>query len=302
MPELQDLINDIPTDVEEQDTDTETDEQVEESQEVEEEQEVEETDPQDDEEASEDEQDDEVEDDDYITNPPEEDVKPPETTAPVTPTDEGKYILDGLQKIAVRIVAADDSIKTVEVYGWGDLPRDMKGFPTPYEQGVFQSAVTAQELKARELQGEFRQKQANEQTQEFERRENHAIADDLTELRQEGLFPKFKGKPGTKEFEQSDGGKEFDRVVSFMNDRNDRYLAASKKGKAYRHIGFREAFDMLHGPDPKATEKAEDTARRKVAKKLVSAKGTSATKQRSTPRRVNNLTDLISEFEQEYSS
>lgn len=247
--------------------------------------------------------DDDADDDDYVADAGGDDDKPaanaPNVTPPTPPvTDENTYILQNLTKIQTRVVMPDDSIKTVEVYGWGDLPRDMKGFATPYEQGIFTQASAAQELRARELQGEFRTQKMQADTEAYVQRENRAIAEDLTELRQEGIFPKFKGTPGSKEFNESEGAKEFDRVVAFMNEQNDRYGKAANSGKAYRHIGFREAFIMLNGPNPKAADKAEDKARRTAAGKLRSSRGTGADTKTVSNKRVTNITDLQDEFTQ----
>jgi hypothetical protein len=246
------------------------------------------------------EEEDEDQDDYFTSSGSDDDDKPAADKPPQTPqaTDENSYILQNLSKIQVRIVAADDKVKTVEVYGYGDLPRDMKGFATPYEQGVFNQSVIAQENRAKELQSEFRNQKMQADTEEYVLRENRAIAEDLTELRQEGIFPKFKGVPGSKEFNESEGAKEFDKVIAFMNEQNDNYGKAAQGGKAYRHIGFREAFVMLNGPNPKAAEKAEDAARRKVAGKLASSGGTSADSKTVSNKRVTNINELAREFEQ----
>lgn len=240
-------------------------------------------------------------DDDYITDPEEDEPVAPAADIPPAPpvvNDEGTFILQNLAKIQVRIVAADDSVKTVEVYGWGDLPRDYKGFPTKYEEGIFQQAANAQELKARDLQTQYHNNKMQADTEQYVQRENKAIAEDLTELRQEGLFPKFKGTPGTKEFNDSAGAKEFDKVIAYMNEQNDRYGKAAQTGKAYRHIGFREAFTMLNGPNPKAADKAEDKARRGAAGKLKSSRGTPADTTQVSTKRVTNITELGDEFAQ----
>src|SRR5882724_8155451 len=240
-------------------------------------------------------------DDDYITDHGEDEPVAPSAGTPPAPTlpvvnDEGTFILQNLAKIQVRIVAADDSVKTIEVYGWGDLPRDYKGFPTKYEEGIFQQAANAQELKARDLQTQYRNNKMQADTEQYVQRENKAIAEDLTELRQEGLFPKFKGTPGTKEFNDSAGAKEFDKVIAYMNEQNDRYGKAANSGKAYRHIGFHEAFIMLNGPNLKAADKAEDKARHETAGKLTSSRGTAADSKQVSTKRVTNITELGSEF------
>lgn len=253
-------------------------------------------------ESEEDEGDDEEDDDndDYITTAEDEPVKPPEQPASPAPQDDAsKFILAGLTKIPVNIIVAGadgkDVVQSVEVYGYGDLPRNFKGYASPLEGELFRGAVTAQELKARELKAKFDGQQAQKATDEYVTRENAAIAEDLKELRADAVFPKFKGNPGTKEFDSSDGAKEFDRVLKFMNEENQKYADAASRGKAYRHIGFKQAFYMLNG-DVKGREKSEGDARRKVAGRVVSKKGTQATLRTKSPKPVTNLMDLADEF------
>lgn len=247
------------------------------------------------------------EEDDFIISADEEDEPtPPAADKPAagTPavTDENTFILQNLNKIAVRIMVPgekpedDPIVKTVEVYGYGDLPQNYLGFATPYEQGVFSQSVVAQETKASQLQQQFRNQKMQSDMNDYTRKENSAIAEDLTDLRKEGLFPKFKGTPGTKEFNNSDGAKEFDKVIAFMNDRNRQYQKAANEGKSFRHIGFREAYDMLNGPNPKAAEKREQAGRKAAAGKLRSGGGTRSTEKNISTQPVQNITDLEGEF------
>lgn len=259
--------------------------------------------------------DDDDDNDDYFTKGDEDDEadKPKPVVADTAPppaavaqSDEAKFILENLQKISVNIVVdgpdGKDLVQTVSVYGYGDLPANFKGYANPREGELFRGAVTAQELKAQQLQTQFKQtKQQNDlqkASQEYTAKENKAIAEDLTDLRKEGIFPKFKGNPGTKEFNESEGAKEFDKTVAFMNKKNDEYVQRANTGKNYRHIGFREAFEMLHGQNPKAAEQAEDRARKKIAGKVVSKRGSKAQTIKAGAARVNNMTDLADEFAQ----
>lgn len=241
-------------------------------------------------------------DGDYFTDP-EEEEKPatqPVTQQPQMDT-ESNYILTNLSKISVQLVmpSADgksDEIQKFDVYGWGDLPKNYKGFASPYEQGVFTASAQNNETRARELQGEFRQNKVKADTEVYIQRENKAVAEDLTELRREGIFPKFKGIPGSREFDESAGAKEFDKVVAYMNEQNDKYGKAANSGKAFRHIGFREAFVMLNGPNTKANEKKDMEGRRNAAAKLKSGRGTSSDTKTVSTKRVSNITDLADEF------
>lgn len=307
--ELRDVINEVPPELLDPEANTDTD--IEDEAEVDDEVETDEATPEEGDEAAEgeadeaqtdeDASDEDDDNEDYFTTAEEEPETPVATTTPTPITgaageDESKFVLDGLAKISVNIINKDDKVETVSVYGYGDLPRDYKGIATPYEAGVFQTAVTQQLNKIDQLRGQYQQTQVTKQNEAFVERENRAIAEDITELRQEGVFPKFRGTPGTKEFNESDGAKEFDRVVEFMNTRNDDYAKRAQSGKSYRHIGFREAYEMLNGPAKAQADKAENSARRKAAGKTVSRRGTSASTARQPAGRVNNLNDLADEF------
>lgn len=313
MPELNDIINDLPpelaTDGSTDDTtDTDLPTGDEGTQGGENEEDTEGADGAGEDEDGQGEEEDDDDNEDYFTNLEEEEDKP--AVAPIQPaqapsaavTDEGQFILTNLPKISVQLVVpgADgkDEVKQFDVYGWGDLPRNMKGFATPYEQGVFTASANNNELRARELQTQFRQNKAQEDLDIYNKKENKAVADDLSELRREGIFPKFKGVPGTKEFNDSLGAKEFDKVIAYMNEQNDRYGKAANSGRSYRHIGFREAFIMLNGPNLKAAEKKDMEGRRRVAGKLRSSRGTNANDKVLSTKRVTNINELADEFAQ----
>lgn len=247
----------------------------------------------------------EGEDDDYVEDLGEED-EPAPGSLPATKqpevTDEGQYILNGLSKIKTSIImpTADGKgeVKEVEVYGWGDLPKNMQGFATPYEQGVFTASAQNQELKARDLQGEFRQNKVKSDTEAYTMRENQAIARDLRTLRQEGIFPKFKGVPGSSEFNGSDGAKEFDRVVAFMNEQNDESGQAAQKGNAFYHISFRQAYRMLHPEQFDAKAKGRRQAGdRAIARRAKGGTGGTRPDRNVQTGRVSNINDLAGEFE-----
>lgn len=245
--------------------------------------------------------DEDSDDDDYVIQSLNEEKPTPEENKnlpnQITETDEGKYILSKLQPISVRIVTADDKIETVQVYGEAQLPRDFKGFASKYEEVQFNKAIVLQENRALDAQREFRNNRQTIEQQQFQEVVNRGIMEDLQDLRKEGLFPKFKGEPGSKEFDNSEGAKEFDRVMEFMNDYNDKALEASQRGRDFRRIGFREAYTMLHGPNPKAAEQREQQARRAVAQRTATRRGTQPTNRGTLPR-VTNINDLADEFQQ----
>lgn len=241
--------------------------------------------------------------DDYIVDD-EDDDQPAATatsTIDTTKLTQDEFVLAGLTKLTARVIGPDDKVYTVQAYGNGDLPRDMKGFASKYEEKLWDAAVIEQNAKARDLIKDYQTAKTTAQAEadgkKWVRMENMAIREDLNDLIREGMFPKFKGEPKTREFDESPGGKEFTRVINYMQKQNEKFRQDANKGRAYRHIGFREAFVMLNGENPKAAEKAEDKARKVVAKKLKTGTGVTSTKSNVNTTPVSNLTDLASEFE-----
>lgn len=304
MPEIHELMDDLPEDLQVDgkpgttvaddagDDDTTEDENTEEDKTGEE-------DVEDDDTAGAGADDDNKEDEDLDVDLEEDEPPKPAVEQPKI-TDEGQYILTNLPKITTQVIVpgADgkDEVKQVEVYGWGDLPRTMKGFASMYEQGVFTASAQNNELKARELQTEFRTNKIKADTEAYTIRENRAIAKDLRQLRQDGLFPKFKGLPGTSAFNASEGAKEFDKVVAFMNEQNDEAGKAAQSGDAFYHISFRQAYRMLH---PEQFDKTKTAKQRQSAKELarrVKTGGGTKPERNIQPTRVSNITDLADEF------
>lgn len=300
MPELDDLMAEIPEGILSGE-EIEAEEPVVEDEEVVEDPAEDESDDESDDDKDIDDKDPaEDEDDDYVVQAGNEKTETPEAPANAPKAiegSEGQYILDHLQKINVRIINAKDEVETIQVYGWGDLPKDYKGFPTPYEQGVFTGSVQSQEAEARKFQSEYQQNRIAVEQEQYSAKENKAIADDLIELRQEGVFPKFKGTPGSREFNNSEGAKEFDRVTDYMNEYNDKALETANKGAAYKHIGFKEAYTMLHGPNPKAAANKTQQARKAVASRTVSGRGANASS-RTPSAPVTNIMDLQADWDQ----
>lgn len=232
-------------------------------------------------------------------------VTPPEGAPKSAVTDEGQYILQNLPKIKTSIIVAGadgkDAVREVEVYGWGQIRNipGFKSFATAIDQTDFVMAANKNEQKATELQTQFRQDKVKADTEAYTTRENRSIAQDLRQLRKEGLFPKFKGVPGSDAFNNSIGAKEFDRVVQFMNEQNDEAGQAAQKGNAFYHISFRQAYRMLH-PEQFDTKKiqANRKAAQAAARRVKTGGGGSKPERNVTPRRVSNINDLADDFAQ----
>ena len=192
---------------------------------------------------------------------------------------ETKYLADNIKEIgdAVtftgKIGEKEVSFKVWDVAG---LPKDFQPDSiVEFNQGI--QTLNRMDSKANELLGKYRSEQSVSAVRDFEQRENTAIRDDLAELQTEGAFPKFKVKPGDKGFDDDPAAQEMAKVVQFMQERNQKYLEDTNKGKQYRHIGFREAFELYsakNSVDPKAAAQAKEDAERKgVADKISGGAG-----------------------------
>lgn len=233
------------------------------------------------------------------------DEEEPETTpiapelpsAPASFTPEEKYIVDNLPLITVRVILADDTVKTMQVRSAADLPRDMKGIATPYEDKQFDLANAAQETRARELQSYYRQNQTQLQAKEFEAKENKAIREDIAELQRDGEIPKFKAAPGTRAFNDDPAAKVVQDTIDYMNERNAKYLERANNGGMYKRIGFAEAYELMNGVAKTKTDPKDGTARREAAKKLVSRQGGSPDKKSKAPLAGRTIKEVAAEFE-----
>lgn len=200
-------------------------------------------------------------------------------------TAEQKFIVDNIgEPLIIRgIRGTGDDAKEVElkVFDPGQIPKDFQ-FASQGDLLSAQTAFYRLEQKAQTLLGNFRQQQSQTQSQDFEVRENEGIKQDIAELQKDGDFPKFKIQPGQKGFDDDPAAKQMAEVLDVMTKRNDQYLKEYQQGRPYKHIGFREAFDIHSktADTKKKTDdqKVEDDERKEIANKVGTARGLSASK------------------------
>lgn len=240
---------------------------------------------------------------DELDRPTEE----PDTSTPETPeinTDgmdpETKYILDGLPYLTARIKDGN-GVRELQVKSWTQLPEDVE-FASKRDELAFMNALTAQENRAVQLQSKFQQDQQTTQNQQFEERENAMIRDDVAELQKEGELPKFKAKMDDPAFEKDPATQEVQKVLDYMEERNQQYLAEYNQGRPFRHIGFREAFYMYQRTQgPKEAQAEEDNERRNVAEHLTSSRGLVPSEmKKATVRSGTTINDILNRIDAEW--
>jgi hypothetical protein len=232
----------------------------------------------------------------------EEEAEPAAPTPPAQVDPELKYIADNLPQIAVRVKVGDE-VKVLEVKSFTQLPQNVE-FASENDRLQFINAMQAQENRAQQLQLQYRNQLQQTQTKEFEVRENAAIRQDITELQESNLLPKFKVQPDDPKFSDDSATKEVQKVLDFMNKKNQEYLDGYNNGRAYRHIGFTEAYWMMPETHQRSAQrvaqKQEDDARKKVADKVAPPTGLSNTNiRKATVRRGTTLDDIVNRYEQE---
>jgi hypothetical protein len=213
------------------------------------------------------------------------DEKKPEVVADTSSFNpEQRFIYDGLN--TVRTVGKDGKIYDVKTNE--ELPNGYGfEFADKATEKIFDNAMTAQENNARDLQQQFRGKQAEAQNADFTRKEQLADKIDLNELQEAGDFPRFKIKPNEKGFEASEPALLITEILEYKEELNKAaYERAQKNGTIMRVVGFKEAYDLYRYYDKgekkadntkKAdAQKNEDKQRRDVASRTNKANGSAA--------------------------
>lgn len=217
---------------------------------------------------------------------------------------EQRFIYDGLP----TVTTVDKDGKQYQVKTFAELPADFE-FANKRDELAFSNAMNAQESNARELQGKFRNNQAEEANKDFIRKEQLADKIDLNELQEAGEFPKFKIKPNEKGFEESAPALLMADVLEYKEELNKAaFERAQKNGTIMRVVGFKEAYDLYRFYDKgekkavdtkkKTAQQQEDEQRKGVARRQNKANGSAAKGSEQRPvlhskRDIDNFIDSL---------
>jgi len=197
-------------------------------------------------------------------------TKQPEQATNLNP--EQSFIFNNLPDI--NVTGADGKVYTIKVPS--QLPADFD-FANKREEVIFNQNVAAQELNARDLQGQFRNQQQQQQASTFQEAVNASIRSDVAELQNDGVFPKFKTPIDSPNFEKDPAAVEMQKVLDLMEERNAGYLESAQQGGTYRFIGFKEAYDIYTAQEARRSASKsvsdEDSARKTIARKTSNSAG-----------------------------
>jgi hypothetical protein len=223
-------------------------------------------------------------------------VETPEPKQPEAPKDnagvvlskaEQEYLVKNIgEPIIIRGMQGEgDAAKEVEIkaYSPADIPADFK-FANDQQRMAAQSGFVSLEQKAQGILADYRQNQSKSVQDDFDRRENQGIKDDIADLQKAGQFPKFSVRPGDEGFDDSPEAQVITDVLTVMRQTNENYMKQYEQGRPYKHIGFAEAYEVYQrsNPSKKAEQKAnddqakEDRERAKTAEDSRSNRGASA--------------------------
>lgn len=193
--------------------------------------------------------------------------EPSTSTEKQTPnlTAEQKFILDNLTPIKVR-GEVNGKVQTFDVLTPEQLPSGFK-FADDREAAQATKGFSQLEAKAEKLQNDFRTQETEKATKEFKAREDAADRADIGKLQRNGDIPKFKLQPNDPKFETDSAAEVVQKVLDYKDKTNQRYMEEYNAGRAYKHIGFEEAYYMYQRENPPedTAQKKEDSERKEFA-------------------------------------
>lgn len=186
-------------------------------------------------------------------------------------TPEEKFIYNSLDYITVKGKDGEElSVKLPT-----QLPDDFE-FASKRAEAQFYSAMSAQSSKAEKLMNKITSDREQTTKAEQEKAELDAIIADVDRLQDDGIVPKIKAKPGTKEFNDDPSVQLVNKILDFRDEYNRKH-----KGE---NISSYTAGLIYKAKNPKEFETEDDKRRASQDKSRQKAASRVATKTTSSQR------------------
>lgn len=186
-------------------------------------------------------------------------------------TPEEKFIYNSLDYITVKGKDGEElSVKLPT-----QLPDDFE-FASKKAEAQFYSAMSAQSSKAEKLMNKITSDREQTTKAEQEKAELDAIIADVDRLQDDGIVPKIKAKPGTKEFNTDPSVQLVNKILDFRDEYNRKH-----KGE---NISSYTAGLIYKAKNPKEFETEDDKRRASQDKSRQKAASRVATKTTSSQR------------------
>lgn len=182
---------------------------------------------------------------------------------------EEKFIYNSLDYITVKGKDGEElSIKLPT-----QLPDDFE-FANKKAEAQFYSAMSAQSSKAEKLMNKITSDREQTTKAEKEKAELDAIIADVDRLQDDGIVPKIKAKPGTKEFNDDPSVQLVNKILDFRDEYNRKHkgenISSYTAGLIYKAKNPKE-FETEDDKRRSSQDKSREKTASRVATKTTSA-------------------------------
>lgn len=182
---------------------------------------------------------------------------------------EEKFIYNSLDYITVKGKDGEElSIKLPT-----QLPDDFE-FANKKAEAQFYSAMSAQSSKAEKLMNKITSDREQTTKAEKEKAELDAIIADVDRLQDDGIVPKIKAKPGTKEFNDDPSVQLVNKILDFRDEYNRKHkgenISSYTAGLIYKAKNPKE-FETEDDKRRSSQDKSREKTASRVANKTTSA-------------------------------
>lgn len=182
---------------------------------------------------------------------------------------EEKFIYSSLDYITVKGKDGEElSIKLPT-----QLPDDFE-FANKKAEAQFYSAMSAQSSKAEKLMNKITSDREQTTKAEKEKAELDAIIADVDRLQDDGIVPKIKAKPGTKEFNDDPSVQLVNKILDFRDEYNRKHkgenISSYTAGLIYKAKNPKE-FETEDDKRRSSQDKSREKTASRVANKTTSA-------------------------------
>lgn len=184
-------------------------------------------------------------------------------------TPEEKFIYNSLDYITVKGKDGEElSVKLPT-----QLPDDFE-FASKRAEAQFYSAMSAQSSKAEKLMNKITSDREQTTKAEQEKAELDAIIADVDRLQDDGIVPKIKAKPGTKEFNDDPSVQLVNKILDFRDqynrDHKGENISSYTAGLIYKAKNPKE-FETEDDKRRSSQDKSREKTASRVANKTTSA-------------------------------
>ena len=172
----------------------------------------------------------------------------------------GKYILDKLPQLSVRIKDGE----TVKIVNFKDVSELPAGFELADDsaRAQFTVDVANQVARAKDALNEYKQTELNNNIAKFQTQEAKDVARDLASLQKAGIIPAFTKKETDPDFNDDEGVKIANAIYDIFKKRNNEYARTYANSPSTYRMSYRDAANEYFANEARAARKAADDSQK----------------------------------------